>query len=91
MQGRTSGFWSFCKRLVCQGLRWGFKFPFYIRALLGAVFIVLGLFGFFPILGFWMIPLGILLIGTTIPWAAHHIRKWMANVEAEMVREEVNR
>lgn len=84
MTDRISQFRLACKRLVYQGLNWGFKFPFYVRLLLGMVFIVLGFFGILPILGFWMIPLGILLIGTTVPWAASRIRAWMQRVELEI-------
>ncbi len=51
---------------------------------MGALFIVLGFFGILPILGFWMIPLGILLIGTTLPWTSRRIRAWMATVEPEI-------
>jgi len=32
------------------------------RVAIGAVLIVLGLFGFLPILGFWMIPLGLVVL-----------------------------
>jgi hypothetical protein len=38
-----------------------------IRWPLGLALIVGGVFGFLPILGFWMIPLGALLIGEDIP------------------------
>ena len=79
-----SRFWRFCRHLVWRGLKWGFKFPFYIRMLMGAFFIVLGFFGILPILGFWMIPLGILLIGTALPWTSSRIRTWMATVEPEI-------
>ncbi len=41
--------------------------PPIVRALLGILFIFLGLLGFLPILGFWMIPLGIGLLATDIP------------------------
>ena len=51
---------------------------------MGVVFIVLGFFGILPILGFWMIPLGILLIGTALPWTSTRIRTWMARVEPEI-------
>ncbi|SIT77340.1 hypothetical protein [Pontibaca methylaminivorans] len=35
------------------------RVPRGLRALLGLLLVVLGLFGFLPVLGFWMIPLGI--------------------------------
>jgi hypothetical protein len=39
----------------------------WIRWPLGIALIVGGVFGFLPLLGFWMIPLGALLIGEDIP------------------------
>ncbi len=41
----------------------------YLRWLLGCLLILGGILGFLPILGFWMIPLGVLLIGQDIPAA----------------------
>ena len=36
------------------------------RLVLGLILIILGVFGFLPILGFWMIPLGILVAALDI-------------------------
>jgi hypothetical protein len=33
-----------------------------LRILIGAGLIVLGIFGFLPVLGFWMVPLGLLVL-----------------------------
>ena len=33
-----------------------------LRVLIGIVLIVFGIFGFLPVLGFWMIPLGLLVL-----------------------------
>ncbi len=38
------------------------------RLLIGCLLIIGGLLGFLPVLGFWMIPLGIMLIGRDIPF-----------------------
>lgn len=49
-------------------LAWGHrKLPSGVRSLLGILFIIAGVFGLLPILGFWMIPLGGLLIALDIP------------------------
>jgi len=52
--------------------------PPIVRAILGLVLVVLGLLGFLPILGFWMIPLGLALIATDIPpfgrWLKQRLR-----------------
>lgn len=37
-----------------------------LRTLLGVILIVGGIFGFLPVLGFWMVPLGILIISLDI-------------------------
>jgi hypothetical protein len=39
----------------------------WVRWPLGIALIIGGAFGFLPILGFWMVPLGALLIGEDIP------------------------
>jgi hypothetical protein len=39
----------------------------WLRMPVGCLFIAGGLFGFLPVLGFWMLPLGLLLIGRDIP------------------------
>jgi hypothetical protein len=39
----------------------------WVRWPLGVALIAGGLFGFLPVLGFWMVPLGALLIGEDIP------------------------
>lgn len=41
--------------------------PPIVRAVLGLVLVLLGILGFLPVLGFWMIPLGLALIATDIP------------------------
>jgi len=41
--------------------------PPVVRGLLGMMLIMAGLLGFLPILGFWMIPLGVALLATDVP------------------------
>ena len=45
------------------------------RGLIGLVLIFLGLLGFLPILGFWMIPLGLAVLATDIPPLKRWFRK----------------
>ena len=50
-----------------------------LRILLGILLIVGGLLGFLPILGFWMIPLGAVLLARDIPAVARfneRVRRW---------------
>ena len=46
-----------------------------VRTLLGIVLIVAGFFGFLPILGFWMIPLGAAFIALDIPPMRRRLRR----------------
>lgn len=44
-----------------------------IRTVIGIVLILLGVLGFLPVLGFWMIPAGLALIALDIP----PLRRWL--------------
>ncbi len=43
-----------------------------LRILIGVLFIIGGVFSFLPILGFWMVPLGLLVLSVDIP----RVRRW---------------
>lgn len=43
-----------------------------LRMGLGIVFVLGGLMGFMPILGFWMVPLGLMVLSVDLPFA----RRW---------------
>ena len=43
-----------------------------IRIGLGILLVAFGLFGFLPVLGFWMIPLGLLVLSVDLPI----VRRW---------------
>lgn len=49
------------------------------RGLAGLALVGLGLLGFLPVLGFWMIPLGLVLLATDIPplgrWVRRRLRR----------------
>lgn len=45
------------------------------RIIVGVVLIILGFFGFLPILGFWMIPLGIAVLAFDLEFARVILRK----------------
>ena len=47
--------------------------PPLVRAALGLLLICSGLLGFLPVLGFWMIPLGLGVLATDIP----PLRRWL--------------
>lgn len=48
-------------RGVASGTRW-------VRIPVASLFIVGGLFGFLPVVGFWMVPLGLLLLAVDLPF-----------------------
>ena len=45
-----------------------------VRIAIGVVLVLLGLVGFLPILGFWMVPLGLAIIFFDVPWVR---RTWV--------------
>jgi hypothetical protein len=49
--------------------------PFLVRLAIGLLLVVGGLFGFLPVLGFWMVPIGLLVILIDVPWVR---RRWVA-------------
>lgn len=51
-------------RFLKKGKRY---LPPFLRGLLGILLTLAGIMGFLPVLGFWMIPLGVALLATDIP------------------------
>jgi hypothetical protein len=56
--------------------------PVGVRSLVGLLFLVGGVFGFLPILGFWMIPLGLAFIALDVPFTRQRILDWMQRLKA---------
>jgi hypothetical protein len=54
------------------------RVPFGMRTLIGMSLIVGGVFGFLPVLGFWMIPLGFLVIGLDVTAVQKRCKAWRA-------------
>lgn len=46
------------------------------RIIIGTILIIGGILGFLPILGFWMIPLGLLVLSVDLPM----VRRWRRNI-----------
>ncbi len=55
-----------------------------VRSVAGILFIIGGLFGFLPILGFWMIPVGLFLIALDIPKFRRPVRLWLLRFKQKM-------
>ena len=70
-------------RMSYKILHWGkTRLPAGIRSLAGLLLMVGGVFGFLPVLGFWMFPLGLAFIALDIPLTAHKIDAWMITLKA---------
>jgi hypothetical protein len=61
-------------RLQRPGARW-------LRVPLGVALILGGLLGFLPLLGFWMIPLGALLLAEDVPFLRKPTMRTLAAVQ----------
>lgn len=69
---------AFSKDTLRRGVKWGQEnVPPGLRSVLGALLIAGGVFGFLPILGFWMIPLGAALIALDIPPLRRCLMAWL--------------
>ena len=47
-----------------------------------------GVFGFLPVLGFWMLPLGAALIALDLPFTRKRIEKWMETLQQKLAKPE---
>ncbi|HSH41496.1 MAG TPA: PGPGW domain-containing protein [Arenicellales bacterium] len=54
------------------------RWPRVFRVSAGILLVLGGLLGFFPVLGFWMIPLGLIILAVDFRWARHALvnLKW---------------
>lgn len=46
-----------------------------VRISIGSLLILFGIFGFLPVLGFWMVPLGLLVLSHDLAWARRGRRR----------------
>ncbi|HET6157126.1 MAG TPA: hypothetical protein VFE34_02170 [Dongiaceae bacterium] len=53
-----------------------------VRAGLGLIAMAGGLVGFLPVLGFWMFPLGVVLVALDIPPFRRRVLRWLARQES---------
>jgi len=47
----------------------------WLRKIVGILLVIGGLFGFLPVLGYWMIPVGLALLAVDWPWARRLSRR----------------
>lgn len=58
--------------------------PRWIRIPLGVFLVLGGIGGALPVLGFWMLPLGLILLSADFPWARRalaHLKLWWRRVK----------
>ncbi len=61
-----------------------------LRVGLGVAFVLGGLLGFLPIVGFWMLPLGVLILSIDLPFARRWRRRfvvWWNRLRERLKRE----
>ena len=57
----------------------------WLRKIVGILLVIGGLFGFLPVLGYWMIPLGLALLAVDWPWA-RHLSRWLISWWGQRMR-----
>ena len=63
-------------------LRWGRDHvPPGARTVVGVLFMIGGVLGFLPVLGFWMLPLGAAFVALDIPPARRRLDRWMLSMQ----------
>ena len=76
--GSPPGWRERLTHVVYRGLVWGDRrVPAGVRSVLGVLLMLGGVFWFLPILGLWMVPLGLAFIALDIPWTRRRLREWM--------------
>ena len=71
---------------VSQSIRWLLKpSSFGVRLVVAILLIVGGIFSFLPILGLWMLPLGLLLIAQDVPLLQKPLLRTLAWGEAKWI------
>lgn len=62
-----------------RALQLGERIPRGLRTLCGVPLLVGGLLGFLPVVGFWMLPLGLGLIALDVPLLRRKLESWLAD------------
>jgi len=77
----SGSFVAFRKRVlraVRQAAYWGDRrLPWGARTALGLLLVVFGMFGFLPVLGFWMIPVGLAFVALDVPPLRRRLLLWL--------------
>lgn len=63
------------RQLVIGRFRFGMPQSRVLRIIIGCVLVLCGLLGFLPVLGFWMIPLGLLVLSHDLAFVRRQRRR----------------
>lgn len=75
---RALGLRAKAARFAVNTLEWGRdRVPRGLRTVIGALLMVGGVFGFLPVLGFWMFPLGLAFVALDFPPAQRRLNLWL--------------
>jgi hypothetical protein len=79
--------WNSLIAAIRRTISWGDRrIPRGVRSIIGVLFVIGGVVGFLPVLGFWMLPAGLALIALDIPPLRRRVLAWVARQEAETER-----
>lgn len=76
--------WWMLKSYMVRGVKAADRLSTAMKLLLGVALCLFGLLGFLPILGFWMLPLGLVIIGLCAPFARKRITHWVEKTELHL-------
>jgi len=80
---RIHRFWKQTLAVVNKAAVWSDRhLPPGVRSGLGVLCIAGGLIGFLPVVGFWMLPLGVVLIALDIPPLRRRVLRWLARQQS---------
>ena len=76
---RIRRYWKQTMAVVNRMALWSDRhLPAGVRSVLGVLAMIGGVVGFLPILGFWMLPLGVVLVALDIPALRRRVLRWLA-------------
>ena len=80
---RIHQFWRKTLEVVHKAAVWSDRhLPPGVRSVLGLLAMAGGVVGFLPVLGFWMFPLGVVLIALDIPPLRRRVLRWLARQQS---------
>jgi hypothetical protein len=70
--------------MVRRGVEWGDRrVPLGLRSVVGLLLMAGGVLGFLPVLGFWMLPLGLAFIALDIPPLRRRLLAWLQRADEQ--------